>query len=73
MPARWYTQVQLQTDDCQLHRATKLLADIARGEHPEALDRRKIGGDPVRRISTARRRLARARQRASAAASTASG
>jgi curved DNA-binding protein CbpA len=73
MAGRWFTLVQLLTEVGQLDRASKLLAEIARGEHPEALDRRKIGGDPVRRISTARRRLARARQRASAAASTASG
>jgi hypothetical protein len=73
MAGRWFTLVQLLTEVGQLDRASKLLAEIARGEHPEALDRRKIGGDPVRRISTARRRLARARQRASAAAGTASG
>jgi curved DNA-binding protein CbpA len=62
-PARWFSLVQLLTEAGQLDRASDLLAAIARGDHPEALDRRRIGGDPVRRISAARRRLARARAR----------
>jgi hypothetical protein len=61
--ARWFSLVQLLTEAGQLDRASDLLAEIARGEHPEALDRRQIGGDPVRRIGAARRRLARARLR----------
>jgi curved DNA-binding protein CbpA len=69
MPGRWFSLVQLLTEVGQLDRASKLLAEIARGEHPEALDRRRIGGDPVRRISAARRRLGRARERAIAVAS----
>lgn len=67
-PGRWYSLVQVLTEAGQLDRASSLLAEIARGEHPEALDRRRIGGDPVRRIAAARRRLTRARQRAAATA-----
>lgn len=62
-PARWFSLVQLLTEAGQLDRASELLAEIARGEHPEALQRRLIGGDPVRRIGAARQRLARARLR----------
>ncbi len=62
-PGRWFGIVQVLTEAGQLDRASQLLAEIARGEHPEALDARKIGGDPVRRISAARRRLATARRR----------
>jgi hypothetical protein len=65
-PARWFSLVQLLTEAGQLDRASALLAALARGDHPEALDRRRIGGDPVRRIGAARRRLALARARASA-------
>jgi len=65
-PARWFSIVQLLTEAGQLDRASSLLAALARGDHPEALDRRRIGGDPVRRIAAARRRLARARARAEA-------
>ena len=67
-PARWFSLVQLLTEAGQLDRASSLLASLARGDHPEALDRRRIGGDPVRRISAARRRLALARDRANARA-----
>lgn len=67
-PARWYSLVQLLTEAGQVERASELLAEIARGEHPAALDRRRIGGDPVRRIGAARRRLVRARARARTAA-----
>ncbi len=66
-PARWFSLVQLLTEAGQLDRASALLAAIARGDHPAALERRRIGGDPVRRIATARNRLERARQRAQAA------
>jgi hypothetical protein len=66
-PARWFSIVQLLTESGQLDRASSLLAALARGDHPEALDRRRIGGDPVRRIGAARRRLVRARERAAAA------
>ncbi|HEX6139771.1 MAG TPA: J domain-containing protein [Candidatus Limnocylindria bacterium] len=62
-PARWFSLVQLLTEAGQLDRASRLLAEIARGEHPDALDRARIGGDPVRRIAAARHRLARARER----------
>lgn len=62
-PGRWFSLVQLLTEAGQLDRASELLAAIARGEHPAALDRRRIGGDPVRRIGAARQRLARARVR----------
>jgi hypothetical protein len=65
-PARWFSLVQLLTEAGQLDRASSLLAALARGDHPEALDRRAIGGDPVRRIGAARRRLLRARDRAAA-------
>jgi hypothetical protein len=65
-PARWFSLVQLLTEAGQLDRASSLLAALARGEHPAALDRRQIGGDPVRRIAAARRRLALARARAEA-------
>ncbi|HEX6655284.1 MAG TPA: hypothetical protein VF153_03630, partial [Candidatus Limnocylindria bacterium] len=70
-PARWFSLVQLLTEAGQLDRASLLLASLARGDHPEALDRRRIGGDPVRRISAARRRLTRARERAEARAARA--
>jgi hypothetical protein len=65
-PARWFSLVQLLTEAGQLDRASALLAALARGDHPAALDRRLIGGDPVRRIGAARLRLARARERAAA-------
>jgi hypothetical protein len=63
-PARWFSMVQLLTEGGQLDRASAMLAEIARGDHPEALDRRRLRGDPARRIATARIRLERARQRA---------
>jgi DnaJ domain len=65
-PARWFSLVQLLTEAGQLDRASGLLAALARGDHPEALDRRRIGWDPVRRIGAARRRLAVARARVAA-------
>jgi len=63
-PARWFSMVQLLTESGQLDRASAMLAAIARGDHPEALDRRRLRADPARRISAARVRLERARQRA---------
>jgi predicted Zn-dependent protease len=66
-PTRWYSLVQLLTEAGQLDRASALLAEVARGDHPAALDRRRIGGDPARRIAAARGRLARARRRAQTA------
>lgn len=66
-PARWFSLVQLLTESGQLERASALLAEVARGEHPEALDRKAIGGDPGRRIAAARRRLRVARGRAATA------
>lgn len=60
---RWYSIVQLLTEAGQLDRASAILAEIARGEHPAALDRRLVRGDPIRRLSAARARLTRARHR----------
>ena len=62
-PARWFSIVQLLTEGGQLDRASALLAEIARGDHPDALNRRRLRADPARRISAARARLARARAR----------
>ena len=62
-PGRWFSLVQLLTEAGQLDRASLLLAEIARGEHPTALDPRRVTG-PWRRIAAARERLARARRRA---------
>ncbi len=63
-PARWFSVVQLLTEAGELDRASTLLAGIARGDHPGALNRRRIKGDPTRRIAAARVRLERARARA---------
>lgn len=62
-PARWFSIVQLLTEGGQLDRASALLAEIARGDHPEALNRRRLRADPARRIAAASARLARARAR----------
>jgi hypothetical protein len=59
---RWFSHVQLLTEAGQLDRASTLLAEIARGDHPEALDPKRVPG-PWRRIAAARERLARARRR----------
>ena len=67
-PGRWFSLVQMLTEAGQLDRASALLAAIARGDHPTALDPRRVAG-PWRRISAARERLARARRRASVATS----
>jgi hypothetical protein len=61
-PGRWFSLVQVLTEAGQLDRASELLAAIARGDHPAALDARKVTS-PWRRISAARERLARARRR----------
>lgn len=61
-PGRVFSLVQLLTEAGQLDRASELLAAIARGEHPEALDPGRVHG-PWRRIAAARRRLAAARRR----------
>jgi curved DNA-binding protein CbpA len=67
-PGRWFSLVQLLTEAGQLDRASTLLASIARGEHPEAIDARRVP-TPWRRISAARERLTRARRRATPVAS----
>ena len=67
---RWYSLVQLLTEAGQTERASGLLAEIARGEHPEALNRRQIHGDPARRLAAARQRLNRARRRLAAQAAS---
>ncbi len=69
-PGRWFSVVQLLTEAGQLDRASVLLAEIARGEHPEALAPRMIRGDPTRRLAAARQRLTRARRRRAALPST---
>jgi len=61
-PGRWFSLIQLLTEAGQLDRASVLLAEIARGERPAALDPRRVHG-PWRRIAVARERLARARRR----------
>ncbi len=52
-PARWFSMVQLLTEGGQLDRASALLAEIARGDHRDALDRRRLRADPARRIAAA--------------------
>jgi len=64
-PGRWFSIVQLLTEAGQIERASALLAEIARGEHPEALDPRRVIG-PLRRIAAARKRLEAARRRGAA-------
>lgn len=61
-PGRRFSLVQLLTEAGQLDRASLLLAEIARGEHPASLDPRRVS-NPWRRIAAARERLARARRR----------
>lgn len=67
-PGRWFSLVQVLTEVGQLDRASSLLAEIARGERPEALDPRRVA-NPWRRIAAARERLARARRREAPVAS----
>jgi hypothetical protein len=57
----WYTRVQLLTDAGEIERASSLLAAVARGDHPDALDPRRIRGEPSVRMARARARLERAR------------
>jgi hypothetical protein len=59
----WYTRVQLLTDAGELERASRLLAEVARGEHPDALDPGRVRGEPSVRLSRARARLERAQAR----------
>lgn len=61
-PGRLFSLVQLLTEAGQLDRASLLLAAIARGDHPRALDP-KVVHNPWRRIAAARARLAAARRR----------
>lgn len=56
----WYTRVQLLTDAGELERASSLLAAVARGDHPEALDPGRVRGEPFVRLARARARLERA-------------
>jgi curved DNA-binding protein CbpA len=65
---RWYSLVQLLTEAGETERASSLLAEIARGAHPEALNPRRIHGDPARRLAAARQRLNRARRKLAARA-----
>jgi curved DNA-binding protein CbpA len=60
-PGRWFSLIQLLTEAGQLDRASALLAEIARGDRPQALDPRRVHA-PMRRIAVARERLARARR-----------
>jgi hypothetical protein len=60
-PNGLFSRVQLLTEAGDLERASALLAEIARGEHPAALDPGRIRGVPHRRLAAARRRLSRAR------------
>ncbi|HEX2222503.1 MAG TPA: J domain-containing protein [Candidatus Limnocylindria bacterium] len=72
-PNDLFSRVQLLTEAGDLERASALLAEIARGDHPDALDPGRIRGAPSRRLAAARRRLSRARlarARRDAAAST---
>jgi len=62
-PGRRFSLIQLLTEAGQLDRASQMLAAIARGDHPAALDARQVHG-PWRRIAAARARLAAARRRA---------
>ena len=66
-PGRWFSLIQMLTEAGQLDRASALLAEIARGDRPEALDPRRVHG-PWRRIAVARERLARARRRVAVSA-----
>ena len=56
----WYSRVQLLTDAGELERASTLLAEVARGEHPDALDSGRVRGEPSARLARARSRLERA-------------
>jgi tetratricopeptide (TPR) repeat protein len=60
----WYGRVQLLTDAGELERASALLAEVARGEHPDALNPGRVRGEPSVRLARARARLERAQARA---------
>ncbi|MGH2488750.1 MAG: hypothetical protein ACRDFR_03945, partial [Candidatus Limnocylindria bacterium] len=60
----WYARVQLLAEAGQLAQASALLAAVARGDHPAALDPRQVRGQPSQRIARARDRLLRARRKA---------
>ncbi len=59
----WYGRVQLLTEAGELARASALLAEVARGEHPDALDPGRLRGQPSVRLARARSRLERAQTR----------
>jgi curved DNA-binding protein CbpA len=67
----WYSRVQLLTEAGELDRASSVLAEVARGEHPDALDPGRVRGQPSVRLARARARLERARVRAARSASRA--
>lgn len=59
----WYARVQLLTEAGHLESASTLLAEVARGDHPAALNPGQVRGQPSQRIARARDRLLRARKR----------
>ena len=59
----WYARVQLLTDAGLLEQASALLAEVARGDHPEALDPLLIRGSPSQRLARTRDRLRRDQRR----------
>ncbi|MFN2483880.1 MAG: J domain-containing protein [Candidatus Limnocylindria bacterium] len=66
-PSHWFAVVDILIAAGALDRASALLASIARGERPETLDAARFSSRQLeRRLSTARARLAAARQRDSA-------
>jgi curved DNA-binding protein CbpA len=60
----WYARVQLLTEAGEIDRASALLAEVARGEHPDALDPGRVRGAPSTRLARARARLERAQAKA---------
>ena len=61
----WYLRIQVLTEAGQLEQASALLAEVARGDHPEAFDPGRTRGQPGRRLAAARHRLSRAQARRS--------
>ncbi len=61
----WYTRIQLLTDAGDLDRASALLAAVARGDRPDALNPARVRGEPSVRLSRARARLERAQAKKS--------
>ena len=47
-----------------IDRASALLAEVARGDHPDALDAARVRGAPSTRLASARARLEKAQARA---------